>query len=136
MMAAVHAHTLPKEELGVALITSAPGGIKYVGWLQGAANYAGGWTLISLKEFTGMRVTLLLRGDHSVHVDPFEPLKVGDLVGHRDDEEPRFGTVEQTGKTAEGRQVFLVRWPGEPEPVWYTRRMLVAIPNATVEAAS
>lgn len=136
----IEAHALINEDRGVPIVATSLA-ITYVGWFQAITEGPDGWVTVLIEDFTGLRCSVLLRSRAHVHIEPFETLNVGDLVvrkgfddpDHKNYRRPDLGHVEQVSRSPKIRaKVYLVRWEGERDARWYTRRMLQPATESTV----
>jgi hypothetical protein len=140
VMQHVEAHELVNTDRGVHVVATTLA-ITYVGWLQGATEHGDGWVTVFLTDFTGIPVSLLLRSRMHVHIEPFAPLHVGNLVvragyddpEHKNYRRPELGQVERIAQDSNNKQVYSVLWEREREPRWHTRRMLQIATEEQVE---
>lgn len=134
-MKKIKARDLLDADRGVEIVTRSVGQITYVGWLDSVQKAEGGSVLVGIEDFAAkVKISVLLSNTHTVHVTPFEELEVGDLVGHRRDEHPRFGKILKIARDSTKRRVYWVQWDDEPTPRWHVRRALVAVTPENVEA--
>lgn len=132
VMAHIEAHELINADRGVPIVLSTLQ-LTYVGWLVHAKDIGAGWTGIALDDFTGLRITAVMPSRAHVHIEPFPPLAVGDLVvrkgfhdpDHTNYQRPDLGVVEGiTHNTKVKAKVYGIRWEGEAAARWHTRRII------------
>lgn len=141
VMTHIEAHELLNADRGVHIVATTLD-ITYVGWFTGAAQGPKGWIRVLMEDFTGIPTTLWLQSRAHVHIEPFPQLHVGDLVVRRGFTDPdhanyhrmALGQVMQIRTDSDRRRVFLVKWRGELEDRWHTRRMLDPVDAEVLDA--
>ncbi|AYD87322.1 hypothetical protein SEA_VALENTINIPUFF_19 [Microbacterium phage ValentiniPuff] len=140
-MTHIEAHELLRTDAGVHIVLSTLS-LTYIGWFQFAREISDGWVGVMLDDFQGLRITAQLPSRRHVHIEPFPPLAVGDLVVRRGFDDPdhrnyrrsALGRIAGTSFTnADRRRIYFVEWEGEPDARWHTRRTLEAASESIVD---
>lgn len=152
-MKTIEARELLTADRGIEIVLPSPlEGLTYVGWFQGAAGFTHvpsgdprkprkkATVVVALEDVSETKVTVVVDAEWQVHVTPFDPLVVGDVVARRGYSDPQsplyqtgtFGTVVGVARDTQGNRVYSVEWPGEPAPRWHTRRKLENVGSITV----
>jgi len=135
----IEAHELMSADRGVHIVASTLA-LTYVGWFQSAKQGPDGFIDVHLEDFHGLRVSLVLPPRSHLHIEPFPPLAAGDMVvryGYADPDHANYrrqevGRVERCSRDTRKNRVYEVRWDGELQTRWHTRRRLEPAPPEVV----